>query len=218
MLPVAPTPVVDLTEGQKSNTDPEDSVVSSDTVRSSYILSNLSNTHVVLQRLPPSNPSDEARPADTATTGLLRFLSGYPNPLFRFSSSSPRQSMVSLGTTSNPDSTRSSWRGSTFVDKDSKTSGSTGLLALAGSRPSLQGVVQPAYPLSTLIVVALIAFLLGSLLRSLISPADFIYVVSDIKDAEKEVASTGWREIRRLLELKYVLGGWDFQIAVVRRH
>ena len=72
------------------------------------------------------------------------------------------------------------------------------------------------YPLSTLVVVALIAFLVGSLLRSLLSPADFIYVVTD----EKEIGdvSTGWREIKRLLEVKYVVGGWDFQIAVVRRH
>ena len=73
-----------------------------------------------------------------------------------------------------------------------------------------------AYPLSTVVIVALIAFLVGSLLRSLLSPADFIYVVTD----EKEIGdvSAGWREIKRLLEVKYVVGGWDFQIAVVRRH
>jgi hypothetical protein len=62
----------------------------------------------------------------------------------------------------------------------------------------------------------LIAFLLGSLLRSLISPADFIYVATDVKDTE--AMSSGWREIKRLLEVKYIVGGWDFQIAVVRRH
>ena len=73
-----------------------------------------------------------------------------------------------------------------------------------------------AYPLSTVVIVALIAFLVGSLLRSLLSPADFIYVVTD----EKEIGnvSAGWREIKRLFEVKYVVGGWDFQIAVVRRH
>lgn len=72
------------------------------------------------------------------------------------------------------------------------------------------------YPLSMVVIVALIAFLAGSLLRSLLSPADFIYVVTD----EKELGSVsaGWREMKRLLEFKYVLGGWDFQIAVVRRH
>lgn len=82
--------------------------------------------------------------------------------------------------------------------------------------------VQPSagYPLATVVIVALIAFLIGSLLRSLLSPADFIYVVSDMKEAKKvSVAGTGgWREIRRLLEIKYILGGWDFQIAAVRRH
>jgi hypothetical protein len=71
------------------------------------------------------------------------------------------------------------------------------------------------YPLSTVLIIALIAFLIGSLLRSLLSPADFIYVVTDLQDAE---GSAGWREIKRLLEVKYIVGGWDFQIAVVRRH
>ncbi|KAL4062502.1 hypothetical protein V8B97DRAFT_1955248 [Scleroderma yunnanense] len=72
------------------------------------------------------------------------------------------------------------------------------------------------YPLSTVLIIAIIAFLIGSLLRSLLSPADFIYVVTDVHDAEE--VSVGWREIRRLLEIKYIVGGWDFQIAVVRRH
>ena len=72
-----------------------------------------------------------------------------------------------------------------------------------------------SYPLSTVIVIAVIAFLIGSLLRSLISPADFIYVVTDVGEAEER---PGWREIRRLVEIKYIVGGWDFQIAVVRRH
>ncbi|KAF8997878.1 hypothetical protein BDQ17DRAFT_1400949 [Cyathus striatus] len=69
-------------------------------------------------------------------------------------------------------------------------------------------------PLSTLVVVALIAFLIGSLLRSLISPADFVYV--DRGGGSMEGGS-GWREMRRLLEVKYIVGGWDFQVAVVRR-
>lgn len=77
------------------------------------------------------------------------------------------------------------------------------------------------YPLSTLIVVALIAFLMGSLLRSLISPADFIYVMPDSELSAGmggEEGGAGWREIRRLVEVKYLVGGWDFQVAVVRRH
>jgi len=65
------------------------------------------------------------------------------------------------------------------------------------------------------IIIALIAFLIGSLLRSLLSPADFIYVVTDLQGVEH---TTGWREIKRLVEVKYIFGGWDFQIAMVRRH
>jgi hypothetical protein len=79
-------------------------------------------------------------------------------------------------------------------------------------------VVRGEYPLSTVVLVGLVAFLIGSLLRSLLSPADFIYVVTDMQAAETANSVGGWREIRRLLELKYVVGGWDFQVAVVRRH
>ncbi|KAF6753449.1 hypothetical protein DFP72DRAFT_966746 [Ephemerocybe angulata] len=90
------------------------------------------------------------------------------------------------------------------------------LVATQG-RPGMQA---RQYPLATLVIVALIAFLIGSLLRSLLSPADFIYVVTNMKEAEEanKVSGGGWREIRRLLEIKYILGGWDFQIAAVRRH
>ena len=73
------------------------------------------------------------------------------------------------------------------------------------------------YPLSTVVIVALIAFLVGSLLRSLLSPADFVYVVTDEKEMGS-VGGAGWREMKRLLEVKDVVGGWDFQIAVMRRH
>lgn len=73
------------------------------------------------------------------------------------------------------------------------------------------------YPLSTVLLVGLIAFLIGSLLRSLLSPADFIYVVTDVREAEEANTVGGWREIRRVLEIKYLIGGWDFQVAVVRR-
>lgn len=76
----------------------------------------------------------------------------------------------------------------------------------------------PTYPLSTVIIVALIAFLIGSLLRSMLSPADFVYVVADLKAVESEGVGSNWREIKRLLEVKYLAGGWDFQVALVRRH
>lgn len=83
---------------------------------------------------------------------------------------------------------------------------------------SLRAISTPRqeYPLRAVILIALIAFLLGSLLRSLLSPSDFIYVVTDVGSMEQ--VEGGWREIRRLVEVKYLVGGWDFQIAVVRRH
>jgi hypothetical protein len=77
--------------------------------------------------------------------------------------------------------------------------------------------IAQSYPLSTVVLVGLIAFLIGSLLRSLLSPADFIYVVTDLREAEEANSVGGWREIRRLFEIKYLVGGWDFQVAVVRR-
>ncbi|KAJ7460736.1 hypothetical protein FB451DRAFT_1270154 [Mycena latifolia] len=71
------------------------------------------------------------------------------------------------------------------------------------------------YPLSTVVIIALIAFLIGSLFRSLLSPADFIYVVRELgEDGEAK----GWREIRRLIEVKYIAWGYDVHIALVRRH
>ncbi|KAG8940729.1 hypothetical protein FRC03_005145 [Tulasnella sp. 419] len=78
------------------------------------------------------------------------------------------------------------------------------------------------YRLSTLIIVAVIAFLCGSLLRSLLSPADFIYFTpesdgSAVAGHTSKDGSSGWREVRRLFEIKYGLVGWDFVVAVVRR-
>ncbi|KAJ7230566.1 hypothetical protein GGX14DRAFT_411447 [Mycena pura] len=71
------------------------------------------------------------------------------------------------------------------------------------------------YPLSTLLIIALIAFLIGSLCRSLLSPADFIYFVRELGEEEE---AKGWREIRRLIEVKYIAWGYDMHIALVRRH
>jgi hypothetical protein len=77
------------------------------------------------------------------------------------------------------------------------------------------GLGGKRFTLWAVIVIGLISFLIGSLLRSLISPADFMYVVGDVREAGE--MGGGWREVRRLVEVKYIAGGWDFQIAVVRR-
>lgn len=87
-------------------------------------------------------------------------------------------------------------------------------IAVAGGGIGMLG--KKRFTLWAVIVIGLISFLIGSLLRSLISPADFIYVVTDLKEAGE--MRGGWREVRRLVEVKYIVGGWDFQIAVVRRH
>lgn len=94
--------------------------------------------------------------------------------------------------------------------------GAGGETAVEGPTRRGNSWTTASYPLSTVVIVAVIAFLMGSLLRSLISPADFIYVMPSL-DGQEEVSS-GWREIKRLVEVKYLVGGWDFQIAVVRRH
>ena len=72
------------------------------------------------------------------------------------------------------------------------------------------------YPMPTVIIVAVISFLIGSLLRSLLSPAEF---VAEMPSGGEGTGQGGyeWREIKRLVEIKYLVGGWDFVVAVVRR-
>lgn len=146
----------------------------------------------------------------------MRFINEYTqHPLLRFSPSR-RTSTLFTPTSTGADTAKTPDDTHETNGTDARVPGSP-LLTRAlhlGTAPTR--VRTGTYPLSTVIIVALIAFLVGSLLRSLLSPADFIYVVTD----EKEIGnvSAGWREIKRLLEVKYVVGGWDFQIAVVRRH
>ena len=135
---------------------------------------------------------------------MLGFLGSYQNPLSHFSTkaSTPTNEsttdLVGLAT-------KEPQQPGTCVDP-------------AAVARSLRAISTPRqeYPLRVVILIALIAFLLGSLLRSLLSPSDFIYVVTDVGSLEQ--VESGWREIRRLVEVKYLVGGWDFQIAVVRRH
>ncbi|KAF5386415.1 hypothetical protein D9757_006678 [Collybiopsis confluens] len=119
---------------------------------------------------------------------------------------------------------------SDLATRDSSSSGGKylsvgGATAGNGPRNTERSNHTGLYPVSTLIIIALIAFLIGSLFRSLLSPADFIYVVRDLQEAEEAQVlemqngrGVGWREMRRLFEIKYIIGGWDFQVAVVRRH
>lgn len=149
-------------------------------------------------------------PQPPSNSGLFGFLNAYPNPISRWTSS-PAKDLVSP-----MPSVSSSRRSSQSVPKLPGGLSSTETNSTSPTMTTHIVRMPTTYPLSTVLIIALIAFLIGSLLRSLLSPADFIYVVTDLQDAEE--GSAGWREIRRLLEVKYIVGGWDFQIAVVRRH
>lgn len=82
------------------------------------------------------------------------------------------------------------------------------------------------YTITFVVLVAVISFLLGSFLRSLLTPADFI-ITSYGKDAGRSEVERAllqafdpahrWREAVRLLELPALLTGWDVVLAAVRR-
>ncbi|KAI0091452.1 hypothetical protein BDY19DRAFT_930564 [Irpex rosettiformis] len=169
-----------------------------------------------LQDHPEQHDASSQQPVDTSSgNGLLRFWTSYPNPLTRFSVSagagpilrSLSGTTISTVQTKDPPSSSTSTSQATLFQYAEMTTTST-----ATTRRRLY-----RYQLSTVIMVALIAFLIGSLLRSMLSPADFVYVVSDLSEVPGDMVS-GWREIKRLLEVKYIIGGWDFQVALVRRH
>ena len=145
---------------------------------------------------------------------LLGFLNGYPNPLLRFASGSGSTSQSHGGGQSGS---------AASIAGEVHTGGEVGCSSTSGRElgsrqkaPSLSGMGTRRFTLWTVIVIGLISFLIGSLLRSLISPADFIYVGTDM--GEMGEMSGGWREVKRLVEVKQIVGGWDLQIAVVRRH
>ena len=148
--------------------------------------------------------SPEVTTPPTRGGRLLSFLGSYQNPLSHFS------------TRASTPMNRSTTDLAGLATKEAQPPGV--YLDAAKVARSLRSISVPRqeYPLRVVILIALIAFLLGSLLRSLLSPSDFIYVVTDVGSLEQ--VESGWREIRRLVEVKYLVGGWDFQIAVVRRH
>ncbi|KAG6884397.1 hypothetical protein C0993_011593 [Termitomyces sp. T159_Od127] len=134
--------------------------------------------------------------------GLLGFLNTYNNRLGRFS-------LTGNGTDSN------NINGNTTRGNNGDgTELPGGLGDMEGGAATVDARGRQ-FPLSTVLVVGLIAFLIGSLLRSLVSPGDFVYFVTDARELE---GLGGWREMRRVVEMQYVAGGWDLQVAVVRRH
>jgi hypothetical protein len=81
----------------------------------------------------------------------------------------------------------------------------------APSRPPLLELQGARYSFATLLVIALVAFLFGSLLRSLLSPTDYIYTPTQVEDGQQ-----GWRQISRLLEINFPLVHMGLIIGVIR--
>lgn len=74
-------------------------------------------------------------------------------------------------------------------------------------------LLQPAVSWPTLIVVCIISLLIGSLLRSLLSDADFvIYAIS----GQQIPVGERWRELRRIFAWR-IGWNWDFIVGVARR-
>lgn len=110
---------------------------------------------------------------------------------------------------------------------------SVATVAAQATAPALAASTAPRYSLTFVLIVAVIAFLLGSLLRSLLTPADyFIYPESFLSDTATSAAdkykmeraimqaidpSRRWREARRLFEIRsFFFSKWDLIVAVVR--
>lgn len=97
-------------------------------------------------------------------------------------------------------------------------------LSLASNAFNPQSTTQRTFSLQFVIIVAVIAFLLGSFLRALLTPADFVLYAShgDKLASATDVAllsafeSRRWRAARRLFEFK--LPGRDLIVATVRKN
>lgn len=198
-----------------------------------------------------SSPAGSVPPTPGASTtslgerglGLFGFLNPYQNPWTRFSPSIPGSKLAGPPISAAPPSNATNGAAAAEEKKDETTDPSSsdqegsipGGLTTSNSASStfLATMNEKRFSLSALLIVALIAFLMGSLLRSLLSPADFVFLgqqTTDIGVAEaihgdkaadpdsSHLQVGAWRELRRLIELKYVFGGWDLQLAVVRRH
>ena len=82
-----------------------------------------------------------------------------------------------------------------------------------------------AYSLSFVLVVALVAFLCGSLLRSFLTPADFVLDTGsaggsvDLKLLQALHPDRRWRQARRLFELRFpsLVSPSDIMCATVRK-
>jgi len=156
-------------------------------------------------------------PVQSKSSGLFNYFNAYSDWLGS-STSTSRGSKHDPGAIASSGK-RSSSKTASKSRKDSRKSEVKNDTAEEGTPPLvIQQVRAPrTYSLSTVLIVALIFLLVGSLLRSLISPADFVYFRPSNSQDEMD-HEDGWREIKRIFEVKYMIGGWDFVVAAVRRH
>lgn len=170
--------------------------------------------------------------ASSGSGRLLQFLQGYPNPLARLTGSGKGGSgsgdggggsggggAGGGGALAGNERKGAKLPESGLAERKGDEDGGGGDIGVvisenaAGSEERVRGGgVAREYPLSRVMVVGVICFLMGSLLRSLVSPGDFVY------SGESRGGEGEWREVKGLVSLKYVLGGWDLQVAAVRRH
>jgi hypothetical protein len=130
----------------------------------------------------------------------------YPYPrLGRFANSAPGSTLPSP---SKPNLTLDSEDNT--ITSDTKTNTNTASAAITTlDRPNVNPLLTP----TSLVICCFLSLLLGSLLRSLLSEADFVIHLP----AGKEHPTHGeWRELKRLAEWKI---GWgrDLVIAIARR-
>ncbi|KAJ1306404.1 hypothetical protein OPQ81_007409 [Rhizoctonia solani] len=151
-----------------------------------------------------STPKSPIRPAQIrrSSASLFGFLSAYTNPVNKMPSISDAEKELKRETQEPP-----------TVNQPPVQQPASPAIAPAETK---QLLFDQRHSTMTLLVVAIIAFLVGSLLRSLISPADFIYMGS-AKSPNEQTDADGWRQVKRLVEIKYGWWGWDFVVAVVRR-
>ncbi|CDZ97996.1 START-like domain [Phaffia rhodozyma] len=92
-------------------------------------------------------------------------------------------------------------------------------LALRSFKQYSHTAIPATVSFPTMLFIAFISFLLGSLIRSFFTPTDYV-VFLDERDREpiaQRFVEESWKEIVRLVEWKGVWWGDDFVLAVVRR-
>ncbi len=174
----------------------------------------------------PTPPQPEST-VSAATTQIMNILSSYQARLGAATTSLSTGSVLAGTTKATQGGDEANAKG-----EDKSAAGTAPESTLVGMVEAIQ---TRQYPLSTLLLVAVLFFLLGSLVRSLQSPADFLLLppaldhgdgteaiakelsrlLADVNSCASGIAT---REIKRLIELRGLLFGYyDFVIAITRR-